>query len=170
MEMTTAIRDLQIMLDRLSYRFDNLPRLRPTGVFDERTLEAVMIFQRDLHPPVTGVVDEDTWNSIKDAYFEDLLQYGEPISLRVFPDGNRTYTPDGTDEPLLIAAAMMTALAGRFDNFSGNTLPNSISDDLRRLQSLSGLTENGILNRATWEFLSRLYHAFVTRDVGNFSS
>lgn len=44
------IRSLQYMLNRLSLRYDFLPALVPDGVFGERTLEAVMLFQRELHP------------------------------------------------------------------------------------------------------------------------
>ena len=39
-----ATRDLQRMLDQLSHRHPQLPRLAITGIFDEPTLEAVMIF------------------------------------------------------------------------------------------------------------------------------
>ena len=58
------------MLNRLSLRYDFLPALVPDGVFGERTLEAVMLFQRELHPPVTGVVDRETWQAILDEWLD----------------------------------------------------------------------------------------------------
>ena len=62
------IRSLQYMLNRLSLRYDFLPALVPDGVFGERTLEAVMLFQRELLRPVTGVVDRRTWDEISRAW------------------------------------------------------------------------------------------------------
>lgn len=45
---------LQYMLSRLAEKYPFLPKLTPDGVFGERTLEAVMLFQRELLRPVTG--------------------------------------------------------------------------------------------------------------------
>lgn len=164
-----SIRDLQHMLDRLSRRFPQLPRLSETGVFDELTLEAVMVFQRDFGLPVTGAVDHDTWYAVVEAYRNDLLHYGAPSLLRVLPDGEFRAGAGQSGEPVRIAQAMLCALSRSLANFpqcqtsqvnEGGTL-----HDLRQLQKLAGLPETGELNRATWEFLTRLYHIYVTRDV-----
>ena len=64
------VRSLQHMLRRLSKRYDFLPELQPDGRFGERTLESVMLFQKYLAPPVTGVVDQRTWTAIRDAWLE----------------------------------------------------------------------------------------------------
>ena len=62
------IRSLQYMLNQLAIHNDILTRLAVDGIFGERTLEAVMVFQRENGLPVTGVVDLTTWNAIRDAY------------------------------------------------------------------------------------------------------
>ena len=41
---------LQYMLGRLSQKYGFLPQLAVSGNFDEQTLEAVMLFQRELFP------------------------------------------------------------------------------------------------------------------------
>ena len=51
------IRSLQYMLNQLAIHNDILTRLAVDGIFGERTLEAVMVFQRENGLPVTGVVD-----------------------------------------------------------------------------------------------------------------
>ena len=61
--LSNPVRDLQFMLGRLADRYDFLPALSLDGLFGEETLEAVLLFQRELAPPVTGVVDERTWNA-----------------------------------------------------------------------------------------------------------
>lgn len=168
-QAAASIRDLQHMLDRLSLRFPQLPRLAETGVFDEATLEAVMVFQRDFGLPVTGTVDHNTWNAIVDAYREDLLHYGAPAPLRVLPDGAFRAGAGQSGEPVRIAQAMLCALSNSLANFpqcqtsqvnEGGTL-----HDFRQVQKLAGLPETGELNRATWEFLTRLYHIYIARDI-----
>ena len=90
-EMTgQPVRSLQYMLNQLAIHNPKLIRLTVDGIFGERTLEAVMVFQREYHPPVTGVVDLGTWNAIRDAYFKAEQQYGFPPPLNVLPCG--TYT------------------------------------------------------------------------------
>ena len=61
----SPVRDIQHMLNVLSFTHPAIPRLVEDGVFGERTLEAVMIFQRDFGLPVTGVVDYETWLAIR---------------------------------------------------------------------------------------------------------
>ncbi|MCI8762938.1 MAG: peptidoglycan-binding protein, partial [Oscillospiraceae bacterium] len=84
------IRSLQYMLNQLAIHNDILTRLAVDGIFGERTLEAVMVFQRENGLPVTGVVDLTTWNAIRNAYIHMELMYGFPPALNVLPNG--TYT------------------------------------------------------------------------------
>lgn len=167
MDQSVSIRDLQRMLDQLSRRTPALPRLAITGVFDEPTLEAVMIFQRDFFPPVTGVVNEATWDAIKDAYRLDLLRYGDPALLRVLADGDFSAPQGAYSDSLLIAEAIFASLAGYVSNFTQDSFTGQNSgqlhNNLLELQSLANLPINGTLDTATWEYLTRLYHAFIVR-------
>jgi len=50
-EMTgQPVRSLQYMLNQLAIHNPKLIRLTVDGIFGERTLEAVMVFQREYHP------------------------------------------------------------------------------------------------------------------------
>ena len=61
------VRSLQYMLNQLAIHNDTLTRLAVDGIFGDRTLEAVMVFQREHHLPVNGVVDLNTWDAIRTA-------------------------------------------------------------------------------------------------------
>jgi peptidoglycan hydrolase-like protein with peptidoglycan-binding domain len=163
-----SIRWLQYMLNELALSNAALPRLVVTGRFDEPTLEAVMTFQRDFFPPVTGVVDQATWDAIVDAYQQNQLFNGAPALLRVLPS-SRFFTKEGqSSEQLLLAQAMLSSLSRAVTNFAGCAMDGNNSGetlaDLQMVQALSGLPVTGTLDRATWEFLARLYHMFVTRS------
>lgn len=168
-QSAAPIRDLQRMLDQLSQRNDRLPRLVPTGNFDEPTLEAVMIFQRDTGLPVTGVVDHDSWYAIVRAYQDDLLHYGEPAVLRVLPNGSFRTEPGQASEPVRLAQALFCALSvpvANFDLCQGDRVnQGSTQQNLRRVQHLAGLEQTGALDRATWEYLTRIYHLYITRSI-----
>ena len=66
--LSNPVQNLQYMLRRLGTRYSFLPQLATDGLFGEETLEAVMLFQRELAPPVTGVVDFPTWYKISQIY------------------------------------------------------------------------------------------------------
>lgn len=168
-EMTgQPVRSLQTMLNQLAIHDPKLLRLAIDGVFGERTLEAVMLFQREYYPPVTGVVDMGTWDAIRDAYFRIELNYGNPPPLNVLPNGTYTAAEGQEGEPMLIVQAMFSSLTKVVTNFQPCHKFNGCNDgethaNIRVVQGLAGLPVNGVLDRATWAFLVQLYQALVTR-------
>lgn len=164
----SPVRELQRMLRLLAQHNSQLPGLAVTGRFDEPTLEAVMVFQRDASLPVTGVVDHTTWYAITDALRRDLLQSGPSSPLSVLPHGE-AITPAGQDsEALRVAQILLASLsrevAGLTAQPDGPFDLQSARTDLSLIQALAGLPVTGDLDRATWEHLVRLYHAYVLRD------
>ena len=161
------VSSLQYMLNQLAIHDPKLVRLAVDGVFGERTLEAVMVFQREYHPPVTGVVNMETWDAIREAYFQVELLYGSPPPLNVLPNGSYTAAEGTESEPMLIVQAMFVSLNKKVSNFSPCKM-NSCNDgetheNIRIVQGLAGLPVTGILDRATWAYLVQLYQALVTR-------
>lgn len=164
--VSQPVRSLQHMLRRLSLRYEFLPELQPDGRFGERTLEAVMLFQKHLHPPVTGVVDQDTWTAIRDEWLDLERELAGPRQLRGFPEGERVAVGESR-EFLYVVQAMFQALAHvleeieeeRIDGLhSGSSVNNAMW-----LQNRAGLAQTGEMDWKTWDALSRLYELFVVR-------
>ena len=147
------VRTLQEMLDQLALYDKTYPSLVPDGIYGERTLEAVMIFQRENGLPVTGVVNSRTWNAIAAACEKTEFLYGAPPPLDVLPSGTFTCCQGERSAPMFI----FSPCAGSDVN-DGGTYEN-----LRTVQRLSGLPVTGTLDRSTWACLCQLYHALVTR-------
>lgn len=161
------IRSLQYMLNQLAIHNDRLTRLAVDGIFGERTLEAVMVFQRENQLPVTGTVDLTTWNAIRDAYVHVELMYGLPPALNVLPNGAYTAVEGQTCEVLRIVQAMFGSLTKVMSNFSPCQI-NCCNDgetyqNIREVQRLARLPVTGTLNRSTWAYMVQLYQALVTR-------
>ena len=58
------IRSLQTMLRVIAERDDRQPTIIPDGIYGPDTMTAVSAFQRNHGMPITGVADQDTWESI----------------------------------------------------------------------------------------------------------
>lgn len=161
------VRSLQYMLTRLSNIHPTLQPLNTDGIFGEKTLEAVMLFQREFQLPVTGVVDRKTFNSIRQQWLkaEQLLADYRP--LRVLPSEGYQAMP-GAEGLFLILPQTMFHILARF--FMGIAIgpadgvhQNSSVENVRWLQQAGGLPPTGILNAQSWDLLCRLYEVTVVR-------
>lgn len=154
------VRDVQHMLNVLSFVHPAIPRLVEDGAFGERTLEGVMIFQRDFGLTVDGVVDYDTWLALRVQ--TDLVQKqgGVPIPLQIISP-QYTPSPDGTPEWEFVDT-ILEALSPILTNFPDS---GTSTDHIRHLQGLGQLPVTGLLDRPTWSLLVRLYHALVVRQA-----
>lgn len=163
------IRSLQHMLNELARSNSNLPRILENGVFDETTLEAVMIFQRDMGYPVTGVVDQALWYAIVASYYDHLSQHGNPDWLSVFPDDFHKVCPNETTPEISIVQSMFNELANVVKNFQktdvNGTNSAATQANLKELQRLAAVSMHGNLDRFTWSLLSHLYRMLITRQA-----
>ena len=164
---------LQYMLRRLALEYDFLPSLSADGIFGERTLEAVMLFQRELYPPVTGVVDRGTWNAIRDRWYETERRISPARALRAFPSEGYRVMPGEEREILILPQAMLQMLSRRLDGIEEAPATgrhnDASADNIRWVQRAAGLEQTGVLDRQTWDMLSRLYELFVvggTKESG----
>ena len=160
------VRSLQTILRAISFRHPVVPRLIPSGVFDEATLEAVMIFQREFFPPVTGRVDQRVWNALAEAYQRALADLAPPLLCSVFP--SRSYTiPPGSQSPQVnMLQSMFLGLSAILSQVRPCPVTGVMDDgsveNVRWLQRLEGRPETGIMDRTSWDTLCRLYAVFVT--------
>lgn len=167
--LAQPVRGLQYMLRRLSEVHEALPRLVPDGIFGEETLEAVMIFQREFHAPVTGVVDRDTWNAIQEMWEQVEGQIGPTHALRAFPGEGKQVEPGAEEEYMILPQTMFQVLARHLNGIQeGDTRgvhDRSSVENVRWLQQAAGLGQSGVLDRETWERLARLYEVIVVREL-----
>lgn len=167
--LANPVSSLQYMLRRLALQYEILPMLVVDGLFGEETLEAVMVFQREFFPPVTGIVDYGTWEAIRKKWeaTEPVLQ--EPRPVRVFP-GNGKQAQEGEHHRFLaVPQTMFQALSQYLNGIStgpsdGQHEGASV-ENVRWLQRRAGLEETGVLDQRTWDVLSRLYEVIIVPDA-----
>lgn len=167
--LSRPVASLQYMLGQLARSNPALIHLMVDGVFGERTLEAVMRFQREVGLPVTGVVDRETWNAVRDRWLAQEEQKGESRSTQIFPSEGVEVREGQEREYMILPQTMFQILSRQFqgirtDRPDGIHGPDS-AENVRWLQQAAGLPQTGTLDRATWDALSRLYEVFVVRDL-----
>ncbi len=157
--LAQPVRSLQYMLRRLSLVYPFLPEIVADGIFGERTLEAVMLFQRELDPPVTGVVDSGTWNAIRTRWEQAERQLAAPRAVRAFP--GEPGKAGAARRSGAMARTMFRELSRCLDGIThdGGDGPDT-EENIRWLQRAAGLEETGELDVQTWNALTRLYEVF----------
>lgn len=166
--LSQPVRALQHMLMRLSLVYDFLPTVAESGKFDENTLEAVMRFQRELAPPVTGVVDKKTWQQIFAQWEKAEAKLEQPRAVRAFPGNGRRADPGEWKEYMALPQTMFRSLEHYFEGIipaqtDGRHGEESV-ENVRWLQKAAGLDPTGIMDQPTWNALSRLYETFVVPE------
>lgn len=166
--LSRPVSSLQYMLRRLAQADPELTELVVDGVFGERTLEAVMRFQQKFHPPVTGVVDRDTWNAIRDRWLEAEERRSGTRAVRAFPSEGTHLEEGSSREYMVLPQTMFRILSRQFegivsDEADGLHGPAS-AENARWIQRSAGLPATGTMDRATWDALSRLYEIFVVME------
>ena len=164
--LSNPVRHLQYMLWRLATRYPFLPKLAMDGLFGEETLEAVMLFQREMAPPVTGVVDQRTWDAIHSAWVDLERDVSPTRSLRIFPGEGFQVSPGMSGDYMILPQTMFQILSKKLSGIV-DAAPDGYHGDAsventRWLQGLAQLEQTGVMDRKTWDMLSRLYELFVT--------
>ncbi len=166
--LANPVKSLQYMLGQLSKVYKFLPQLAADGVYGERTLEAVMLFQKEAGLPVTGTVDQATWDAIRNCWLEQRARTSYSRATRIFPSEGIQVKEGETKEYLIVPQTMFNILAKQFEGITpceadGCNGPAS-AGNIRWIQKAAGLPQTGCMDTATWDALSHLYEIFVVQD------
>ena len=162
------VRSLQTMLRVIAEDDPTLPTVIPDGMFGPTTMIAVTAFQRREGIPVTGIVDEYTWDRIAAAYEPAITRVGKAEPIEILLEPGQIILIGESSPYIYLLQAMLAQLSKEHENillptFSG-ILDGDTSASLREFQILSGLSPTGTLDRITWKHLVR---QFVLNTVHN---
>ncbi len=162
------IRALQTMLRVISEADPRLPIVIPDGIFSQDTLNAVSAFQRTRSLPVTGVVDQTTWEAIVEDYELALISQHNPEAIQILLEPGQILRRGEYNANLFLLQAMLAFLATREDSITGpevnGTLDSATAQALAAFQLLAGLPPTGELDRLTWKYLVQQYTAGANRS------
>lgn len=160
------VASLQTMLRQLGVHYPFLPIIAIDGIFGEETLEAVMLFQRELFPPVTGVVDLEVWSAIREEYTSKTPLYTTPKPLRTYPEGGVLLAPGEQNHTIVMVQTMMALLSNQIRDLTPEPttgkFTQTLEENVKWLQKVSLLPQTGVVDQVTWERLARLYEIVLT--------
>ena len=155
------IRNLQTMLRVLAENDSSYVPTIPDGIYGPETVRAVSTFQRRHGLPVTGITDQDTWDSVVAHYEPALVQQDEAQPLFIILEPRQVIRRGERHPNLYLVQAMLTVLAQTYDSIlapdSTGILDNATADALAAFQGLSDLPMTGHLDKQTWKHLTLQY-------------
>ncbi|MFI3253479.1 MAG: peptidoglycan-binding protein [Eubacteriales bacterium] len=164
----SPVASLQTMLRELGKVYPFMPEVAIDGIFGEETMEAVILFQKELYPPVTGIVTQDVWVAIREEAWKWKEFIEKPKVLRGFPEGNIFFQKGDEKGEIALFQQMFQLLSTEMEGFVPDPptahFTEALEENVIYLQKISALPVTGQLDRQTWGRLVRLYEVFIVKE------
>ena len=156
-----SVRQIQVAINRLADAYPQLWVIPESGVFDERTRDAILTFQRMFGLSVDGLVGPLTWARLMTEYMD--LQPGGPSAPpapTIPPYPGFLIRQGSTGESVRLVQQAINRLVpfypGRLWRIAEDGIfgPNT-RDAVMSFQSIFGLSADGVVGPLTWERLMR---------------
>lgn len=154
------IKEIQEALRTLSFYDAQLYPLHVDGIYGDETTMAVRIFQTLSGLEPTGNVDRATWEELRDGVKD--ARGITPIPLRVFEENTFTVNPGDSTDIVPVIQWILNQIATYYVNLNTVNI-NGIYDErtvrqIQTIQRLHRMEADGIIDVATWNLLTTLYH------------
>ncbi len=162
------VRSLQTMLRVIAENDSKIPTVVPDGIYGQETMNSVSAFQRIHSLPVTGVVDQLTWESIVKEYDCALIHRGKPQAIQILLEPGQVIRLGDYNANLYLTQAMLAFLSTAEVTIPrpevSGTLDSGTAGALRAFQALADLPQTGELDRLTWKRLVLQYILNANRE------
>lgn len=152
------IRSLQTMLRVIDITAGNDSPLIPDGIYGPETMQAVSRFQQQHGIPVTGVSNQETWDSVANAYDHAVIEQNPAEDLAIMMDANTAYCKGECHPNIQVAQGMLGAMSGIINSIAppsmSGMLDDATADSIASFQQLCALPMNGQLDKTTWKHLA----------------
>lgn len=175
-EVVPRVQIVQYFLNVLSAYYNSIPSVDINGILDTQTRTAIMEFQQTMSLPITGIVDEQTWNSMYNSVV-GILDTLPPsaISLPSLLWPGVVYQQGSEGPGVYLIQQYLSYIASILEGISP-TDPDGIygpstEQAVREFQRYFGIDETGVVNQYTWNRIVFIYRSLRfgnTRNVGQF--
>ena len=155
--LSQPIRSLQTMLRVLAEDDRRLQTVVPDGIYGPSTMNAVSTFQRQQGLPVTGVVDQATWELIVLHYEPALIRIDKAQPIEIVMDPGQVFRYGDSSPYIYLLQSMLTQLSKDHPIISqpshSGVIDDSTVQSISAFQKLSDLPVTGELDKITWKHL-----------------
>lgn len=159
---------IQSMLRNVANSRADVSDVIPDGIFGAQTKNSVESFQKAYGLYVTGEVDNDTWDKLVEISEKIAVEEEKNVPLFVLSETREPIRPGEHAAELYVIQAMITALSEKLSNifslFITGTYDEPTAEAVRRIQILSGITPNSLIDAEFVNSLTELYNAYVTQN------
>lgn len=153
---------VQYFLNVLSAYYDSIPALDIDGILGYRTRAAIIEFQKTVGIPATGILDQETWETMYNrvlGILRELPPTAIALPALIYP--NIVYL-EGSEGPGVFVIQELLAFIStvvpeippvQIDGIFGPETKAAVT----AFQRLYGIEENGIVEENTWNLIVRLY-------------
>lgn len=155
------IRSLQTMLRVIAQNDPEIPSVVPDGVYGRDTMRSVSAFQRSVGLPVTGTVDQSTWDAIVVRYELALVEQIEAEALQIVLNPGQVIRRGESNPNLYVVQAVLKVLSEIYSEITPPSqtgiLDLATINALMAFQQLHQLPVTGELDKQTWKRLALQY-------------
>ncbi len=175
-EVVPRVQTVQYFLNVLSAYYNTIPSVDINGMLDTQTRSAIMEFQKTFRLPVTGIVDEATWNAMYNNAV-GILNTLPPSAIAlpsllwpgiVYRQGSQGPGVYLIQQYLSYIASVLEGLPpAEPDGIYGPRTEAAV----RAFQKYFGINETGVVDRYTWDRIVLIYRRLRfgnTRNTGQF--
>ena len=161
------VRTIQVELNRIGVNYPAIPKIVPAnGIYGERTVEAVRVFQGVFGLAQTGIVNKSTWYQIK-YIFTAVKGLSELISEGLTEDEVENILGENLrqgdyGQRVRIVQYFLNVIA--YFNpeipsvYSDGVFNSEMDAQVRAFERFYGLNPDGIVDFKTWQLINEIYH------------
>lgn len=158
----TGVRELQYLLAFVASFSQAIRPVSIDGIFGRETRAAVEDFQADSGLPVTGVVDEQTWNALYYTYRDLLASLPEDYYLSsTVPYPGAPLTVGSTGDYVRTLQLYLNRISDVYTDIPKLTVDgqfgNATRNAVRAYQRIFGLEPTGLVGSYAWESIASTY-------------
>ena len=169
-QVVPRVQMVQFFLNVLSVYYDSIPAVDIDGILGPETRNAIIEFQKTMKLPLTGTIDEETWNTMYNSVL-GILRALPPAAIQlpalIFP--NIIYS-EGTERPGVFIIQEILAYISTivpeipYVQPDGRYGPETTAA-VTVFQRIYGLEPTGIVNEETWNKLISVYRELRFGDT-----
>lgn len=155
------IRSLQTMLRVIREDAGYTDNVVPDGIYGSSTIEAVSQFQREHGLPMTGVTDQQTWETIVAEYQPALVRVDAAQPLQLILNPGQVLKKGEYHPYLYLIQSMLLTLSEIYGSVPAPQITGVLDlptgEAVSAFQYLSELPQTGEIDKITWKHLALQY-------------
>lgn len=160
------VRTIQVELNRIGVNYPAIPKITPAnGIYGERTVEAVRVFQGVFGLAQTGIVNKSTWYQIK-YIFTAVKGLSELIGEGLTEDEVKNILGENLrqgdyGQRVRIVQYFLNVIA--YFNpeipsvYSDGVFNSEMDAQVRAFERFYGLNPDGVVDFRTWQLINEIY-------------